>query len=399
MALMRAARVLCAAAAGALLYAVLDSRLGTAGDLEIFLAAARAERPYDAGSVLAAMKAGGRVVRWVEEWAGRGCSPFFYPPGIWHAMRPMGRMDRGAAFLLLALLNAGAMAAMAVRAPAAARRDFVILALPTLAMNIALGQVNLILAAMADAGLAGLAASCKPFALAGARPGRRIREAALLAGLLAAQWAAFGDLFREWLSNLPCLERLGDPGGAVGAWQAGVRALLPLPVPARPLRLGRGASRRRPPGAGRGGLPVSRLLDPIRRVFPAAPAGAAEGRGLAGPPGRLDADGGRRPALPAARHGRRRAAGPLDGFGALWHKEEERRLRGDRPDQAPFFISSLKEAAMAELKRLILDERGDITQNAVFLAIIIILTIAALRLLGGNVRDLFNRIAGYVANP
>jgi hypothetical protein len=231
MALMRAARVLCAAAAGALLYAVLDSRLGTAGDLEIFLAAARAERPYDAGSVLAAMKAGGRVVRWVEEWAGRGCSPFFYPPGIWHAMRPMRRMDRGAAFLLLALLNAGAMAAMAVRAPAAARRDFVILALPTLAMNIALGQVNLILAAMADAGLAGLAASCKPFALAGARPGRRIREAALLAGLLAAQWAAFGDLFREWLSNLPCLERLGDPGGAVGAWQAGVRALLPLPAP------------------------------------------------------------------------------------------------------------------------------------------------------------------------
>jgi Flp pilus assembly pilin Flp len=54
---------------------------------------------------------------------------------------------------------------------------------------------------------------------------------------------------------------------------------------------------------------------------------------------------------------------------------------------------------MAELKRLIRDERGDITQNAVFLAIIIILTIAALRLLGGNVRDLFNRIAGYVANP
>jgi len=54
---------------------------------------------------------------------------------------------------------------------------------------------------------------------------------------------------------------------------------------------------------------------------------------------------------------------------------------------------------MVELKRLLLDERGDITQNAVFLAIIIILTIAALRLLGSNVRDLFNRIAGYVANP
>jgi len=54
---------------------------------------------------------------------------------------------------------------------------------------------------------------------------------------------------------------------------------------------------------------------------------------------------------------------------------------------------------MKWLKRFITDERGDITQNAVFLAIIIILTIAALRLLGGNVRDLFNRIAGYVANP
>lgn len=51
------------------------------------------------------------------------------------------------------------------------------------------------------------------------------------------------------------------------------------------------------------------------------------------------------------------------------------------------------------LKQFVSDERGDITQNAVFLAIIIILTIAALRLLGGNVRDLFNRIAGYVANP
>ncbi|MGC8945997.1 MAG: hypothetical protein ACP5N6_07550 [Anaerolineae bacterium] len=54
---------------------------------------------------------------------------------------------------------------------------------------------------------------------------------------------------------------------------------------------------------------------------------------------------------------------------------------------------------MKTLIRFIADERGDITQNAVFLAIIIILTIAALRLLGGNVRDLFNRIAGYVANP
>ena len=52
-----------------------------------------------------------------------------------------------------------------------------------------------------------------------------------------------------------------------------------------------------------------------------------------------------------------------------------------------------------QIARFIKDERGDITQNAVFLAIIIILTIAALRLLGGNVRDLFNRIAGYVANP
>lgn len=54
---------------------------------------------------------------------------------------------------------------------------------------------------------------------------------------------------------------------------------------------------------------------------------------------------------------------------------------------------------MKTLIQFLLDERGDITQNAVFLAIIIILTIAALRLLGGNVRDLFNRIAGYVANP
>ncbi len=54
---------------------------------------------------------------------------------------------------------------------------------------------------------------------------------------------------------------------------------------------------------------------------------------------------------------------------------------------------------MGQLKNFLKDEQGDITQNAVFLAIIIILTIAALRLLGGNVRDLFNRIAGYVANP
>ena len=232
LALMRAARVLCAAVAGALLYAVLDSGLRTAGDLEIFLAAARAERPYDARDFLAAMRAGGRIVPWAEAWAGRGCSVFFYPPGVWLLMRPLARVGRELTFLLLALLNAAALAAMAARAPGSVRRDFVILALPTLTMNIALGQVNVILAALADAGLAGLAASCKPFTLAGARPGSRIREAALLAALLAAQWAAFGDLFRQWLSNLPCLEQIGDPGGAVGAWQAGLRALLPLPSPA-----------------------------------------------------------------------------------------------------------------------------------------------------------------------
>ncbi|MDR7615605.1 MAG: Flp family type IVb pilin [Armatimonadota bacterium] len=51
------------------------------------------------------------------------------------------------------------------------------------------------------------------------------------------------------------------------------------------------------------------------------------------------------------------------------------------------------------LREFLIDERGDITQNAVFLAVLIILTIAALRLLGGNIRDLFNRIAGIVANP
>jgi hypothetical protein len=223
-----AALVAAAVVAGALFYAAFLPGLTAAGDLEIYRAAARVENPYDGARVATAMRAEGRVVKWVVGWAERGCSPYFYPPGVWWVIRPLGRMDYRVAFAVMAALNAAALGLLALRTPRAVRTDFVFLAMPTLAMNIAVGQVNPVLVALADLGLPALAAVCKPFALAGSR--RRARDAAVFGALMMAQVIVFPTLSRAWLANLPCLDRLG----ATGAWQAGIRALLPfLPAPVR----------------------------------------------------------------------------------------------------------------------------------------------------------------------
>ncbi|MDR7574152.1 MAG: glycosyltransferase 87 family protein [Armatimonadota bacterium] len=227
----KAALILSAFVAGVLLYCATLPNLTLAGDLEIYRAAARAANPYDARQVVAAMTAEGRAVKWVLDWAdARGCSPFFYPPLVWWGMKPLGALDYRAAFAAMTALTLVAFGVLVARTPRGAREDFAILALPTIAMNIAVGQINVMLVALADLGLAGLAAVCKPFLLASWRSRREaILNGAVFGALMLAQTLAAPALFRAWLGNLPCLDALGG----TGAWQAGIRALLPVPAGAR----------------------------------------------------------------------------------------------------------------------------------------------------------------------
>ncbi len=227
----KSATLVAAVVAGMLLYCATLPGLTSAGDLEVYRAAARVANPYDAFQVVAAMRSGGRMVGWVEDWAMRGCSPYFYPPLVWYLMRPLGALGYRAAFAVMATAALAAFGVLVFRTPKAARRDFAVLALPTVAMNIAVGQVNVILVALADLGLVGLAALCKPFVLAGWRSRRRaVLDLLTFGGLMLVQAVAAPTLVRAWLANLPCLPELAG----LGAWQAGIRALLPfLPGPAR----------------------------------------------------------------------------------------------------------------------------------------------------------------------
>ena len=395
-----AALVAAAVVAGALFYAAFLPSLTAAGDLEIYRAAARVENPYDGAQIVAAMRAEGRVVKWVERWSEKGCSPFFYPPGVWIFMRPLERLDYPAAFGLMASLNAAAFALLALRTPRGVRLDFVFLGLPTLALNVAVGQVNVVLAALADRGLAGVAAVCKPFVLAGSR--RRVRDVIVFATLMAVQVLALPELAHVWLVNISCLDRLGATG-ATGAWQAGIRVLLPfLPAPVREYLWAVGLFVGGPMGLATAAfltsaswLPYDVFLLPLLRERlkgrASATVYAAWMLTVVGNlpffPGVVAAVGRLALLTDSAVCGIKRAKAPAGGS----------------PRSGRFLLSTPNlfsgGAQMKWLKRFITDERGDITQNAVFLAIIIILTIAALRLLGGNVRDLFNRIAGYVANP
>lgn len=52
-----------------------------------------------------------------------------------------------------------------------------------------------------------------------------------------------------------------------------------------------------------------------------------------------------------------------------------------------------------EFIKFIRDERGDITEKAVAIAVIVLLTIAALRALGGQIAALFNKVANIIASP
>lgn len=225
------ALLLSSVVAGVLLYCATLPQLTAAGDLEVYRAAARAENPYDARQVVAAMTFDGRVVKWARGWAEvRGCSPFFYPPLVWYAMRPLGTLDYRAAFATMTALTLAAFGVLVARTPRGAREDFAILALPTVAMNVAVGQINVALVALADLGLVGLAAVCKPFLLAGWRSRREaVLNGAVFGALMLAQALAAPALFRAWLGNLPCLDALGG----TGAWQAGIRALLPVPAGVR----------------------------------------------------------------------------------------------------------------------------------------------------------------------
>lgn len=51
------------------------------------------------------------------------------------------------------------------------------------------------------------------------------------------------------------------------------------------------------------------------------------------------------------------------------------------------------------MMEFIRDNRGDITEKAVAIAVIILLTIAALRALGNQIAGLFNKVSNIIANP
>ena len=221
----RGVRFIAAVVAGVLLYCALLPGLPSAGDLAIYAAAARADNPYNPAQLVVAMHAG-RVVAWAERWADRGCSAFFYPPLIWVLMKPLAALDYRTAFAAMTAATTGAFTLLVARTPRRQRLDFAFLALPTVAMNIVVGQVNLLLVALADLGLCGLAAVAKPMTLAGWRSRREAAWNFAAFGLMMLGQALVAPaLFGAWLANLGCLDDLGR----TGAWQAGIRALMTLP--------------------------------------------------------------------------------------------------------------------------------------------------------------------------